>query len=753
MLNYIIKTLSALLSLLITCFSLSAQDFLSGVVAEESAEGKLIPLYGVNVYWKGTTIGTSTDINGVFKIPDDHSNHNLIFSYVGYQNDTVYIKNHEDLMIVLKNARVIDEVEIVYRQKATSLSYMDSKYTEVLSEKELFKAACCNLSESFETNATVDASFSDAVTGTRQIQMLGLAGIYTQITSENLPSNRGLATVYGLTYTPGAWLDNISITKGSGSVVNGYESITGQINTELRKPWAEDDRFYLNLYGGQGGRLEANADYKIHLNEKWSTSFLVHGKSLQIKNDVNDDGFLDMPLNQTFVGMNRWKYSGVQGIEGQIGVKYIDVKNLGGQLEHDFEKSPESQLTWGNEFNTQRAEAFGKIGYVFPKRKYASVGLQLLAVDHKHDAFFGRRQYLGEEQNLYANLIYQNIIGNSNHQYKIGLSYMYDDFDETFDSVLYKRTEMVPGAFAEYTYTFLEKISLVAGVRVDDHNLYGVFFSPRFHLRYGISEQTVVRLSAGMGTRVANVLAENSSYMASSREFILPGNDKAFGLNPERAVNMGVSLNQSFKLDYREGDIIVDFFRTEFLNQTVIDIDENPNEVNIYNLGTGRSYANSFQIQLIYELIKRLDMKVAYRFYDVKTDYSPGLLQKPLLAAEKGFVNLSYETRKNKKFGLWKFDITQQIIGSQRLPDTKSNPEEHRVVENTPAYGLLSAQITRVFNKQFEIYLGGENLNDFTQDNPILSADDPYSQYFDASLIWAPVFGRMLYAGLRWRIK
>ena len=242
--NIFVGSIFLTLGFLLHTSFLFSQAVLSGVVAEETKDGKLMPLYGVNVYWRGTTIGTTTDTNGVFKIPDDHTNHKLVFSYVGYQNDTVDIINHKDLMVVLKNARMMDKVEIVYRQKATSLSFMDSKHTEVLNEKELFKAACCNLSESFETNASVDASFSDAVSGTRQIQMLGLAGIYTNITSENLPSNRGLATVYGLTYTPGAWLDNISISKGTGYVINGYEGITGQINTELRKPEAKESEVY-----------------------------------------------------------------------------------------------------------------------------------------------------------------------------------------------------------------------------------------------------------------------------------------------------------------------------------------------------------------------------------------------------------------------------------------------------------------------------------------------------------------------------
>ena len=568
----ILKAAVPLLALFFSGNHLRAQDYLRGVVAEEDEKGRLIPLYGVNVYWKGTSRGTSTDTNGVFRIADDHSNHQLVFSYVGYANDTVFIVNHEDLMVVLKNARVIDEVEIVYRRQATNLSTMDSRHTEVLSEKELFKAACCNLSESFETNSSIDASYSDAISGTRQIQMLGLAGIYTMITMENLPSNRGLATVQGLVYTPGAWLDNISISKGAGSVVNGYESITGQINTEIRKP-EEEDRFYLNLYGGQGGRYEANTDYKIHLSERWSTSVLLHGKVLNQKNDMNNDGFLDMPLNETFVGMNRWKYQGVKGLESEFGLKYVDIDNRGGQVMHDFSISDDVQSSWGMKSATSRLEAFGKVGIVFPARKYSSIGLQLLAVDHQSESNFGLREYNGTERSYYSNLIYQNIIGTSDHKYRIGFSLLYDEFNERFDSLDFLRTEKVPGAFAEYTFTHGERIVVVSGVRADDHNIFGLLVNASLHLRYSLDEKTTFRLSGGTGTRVANILAENPAYMASSRKFMIPGNDKAFGMNPERAVNMGASLSRKFTIDYRDGEIVCDFFRTEFLEQVVTDVD------------------------------------------------------------------------------------------------------------------------------------------------------------------------------------
>ncbi|MEQ9064357.1 MAG: TonB-dependent receptor [Vicingaceae bacterium] len=736
---------------LLTSFCHS-QEYLKGVVMEESDKGNFNALVGVNVFWAGTTQGVYSDVNGVFNIPDDHKNHKLIISYVGYQTDTIEVSDHKELMVVLKNSRVMDAVEIIHRNKATSLSFMDSRHVEVLNEKELFKAACCNLSESFETNASVDASYTDAVSGTRQITMLGLAGIYTQILTENLPGTRGLASVYGLTYVPGAWIESISISKGTGSVLNGYESITGQINTELRKP-EQDEALYVNAYGNQAGRMEGNLDYKLKLNERWSTSMLIHGKALKSKNDMNNDGFLDMPLNESVIAMNRWKYTGVKGLRTQFGVKYIDIKNQGGQSVFNPKVSPNDQPAWGNESKTSRTEAFAKIGYVFPEKKYNSIGLQLWGTDHNMRSYYGIRNYNADEKSGYANLIYQTIIGNTNHILKSGVSYLHDDVSETFDTSIFNRVEQVPGAFVEYTHRPNEKITFILGIRADHHNLYDWIYSPRVNLRYGFTENTVVRISAGMGTRIASVLAENTAYMASSRTFNIPGNDKAYGLNPEQALNMGISILQKFKLDYREGSVVIDFYRTEFLEQVLVDLDATPREVNFYNLGNGQSYANSFQVELNYELIKRLDLKLAYRFYDVKSELRQGLLDKALLARHKGFVNLAFETRKNKRFGLWRFDVTTQLVGKQRIPITTTNPPVFQRDEYSSPYLLQSAQVTRVFNKSFELYLGGENLTNYRQKDPIIDPNDPYGNNFDASLIWAPIFGTNVYAGLRFRIN
>jgi len=718
----------------------NAQDNLRGVVVEENEKGILSPIIGANVYWQGTTIGAATDTSGTFVIPFEAEYRNLIISYIGYKADTIVIENPKKLTVILKNSQDLDEVQVVYRRKTTEISFMDPIKTEILGEQELFKAACCNLSESFETSPSVDVSFTDALTGTRQIQMLGLAGQYTQISQENMPSVRGLAAIYGLGYIPGTWMSSIQVTKGMGPVINGYESIAGQINVELKKP-EDEEKFFLNIYGNESGRAELNLNFSQKVTEKWSTLVLLHGKNQSFKQDNNGDSFLDVPLGNSLIAMNRWKFNNQKGLVMQYGVKGILIDNKSGQLDA-------IPAGYAVQIETERFEGFSKIGYVFPKKKYNSVGLQQSVISHRQNSYFGLRKYNGEQQTYYANLIYQSIIGNTNHKTKVGLSYMYDNYNEDLDSANFRRTESVPGAFLEYTFLGIDNYTLVLGIRGDYHNTYGAFASPRVHMRYALTEKTVLRASAGRGLKTANIIGENIGILASSRQIIIDGDSTktGFGLEPEVAWNYGINLTQEFTLDYRDGNISFDFYRTDFENQVVIDLDENPQEAHFYNLD-GLSFSNSFQAQINYELIRKLDVRLAYRWFEVKTQYGNNLDRKPLIAEHRAFLNLAYETKSE-----WVFDYTIQWQGQKRIPGTESNPEKYQLASSSPDFIMMNAQITKKFKKKLDVYVGAENLTNFKQNDPILAVDDPFGPYFDSSLIWGPIFGRMVYGGLRYKI-
>jgi len=691
-----------------------------------------------------------SNVDGTFSLELSAAVHQLVVTYAGYENDTVSLSDSRQLSIGMKASKALKEVTITSRKKSTELSLLETGNVQKIGSRELMKAACCNLSESFETTPSVDVGFTDAVSGYKQIQMLGLAGSYTSFTRENVPDVRGLAAITGLTFTPGAFVESIQLSKGTGSVVNGYEGTAGQINIEWRKPFAEKEPvLFLNGYQSAQGRSEMNAIVSHKFSESVSSNLLLHAKSNWMKVDQNNDGFMDNPLGNTLVGSNRWFWFSPKGWEIQGGVKGVYLDNTGGQK--TFSKGMEQIAgnPWGYQQNLSRMEAWAKIGKVNTQKPYQSMGLQLSGVHHNQESQYGSRAYDARQQSFYANYIYQSIINNTNHIIKAGASFSADGYKEIFDQTQYRRTEIVPGAFAEYAYNYRKKFNVVAGLRVDHHNLFGTFVTPRLHLRYALSDNSVLRASAGRAQRTANIFAENTGYMASSRNFIIAGSDPEtpYGLKPEVAWNTGLNFTKKFMLNYRDGAFSMDYYYTDFRNQVIVDV-ERPGEVSFYNLN-GRSYAHSFQAQLDYEVIRKLDVRLAYRFYDVRSTYNGILKEKPLVAAHRAFANIAYETNNS-----WKFDYTFQWIGSKRLPERYTAHDMIVAEGNSPSFIQMNAQISKSWKEgDIEVYVGAENLTGYMQQNMISGAENPFGKGFDGSLIWGPGMGRNFYVGFRYALK
>lgn len=727
--------------------TMATNNMVRGLVMEENNKGIFRPLEGASVIWLGTTKGTITNKEGMFEIQHEEGVNQLIVSYSGFSADTLSVTDLKQVKIILASGAQLKEVRVTSKQASTYINAYNPFRTATITQMELFKAACCNLSESFETNPSVDVSYNDAITGSKQIQLLGLSGNYTQLTVENLPGPRGLATALGLNSIAGPWVESIQLTKGIGSVVNGYESIAGQINIELKKP-ATSEKLHLNGYVNSMGKADVNLNSTHHLGKKWATTFLLHDDFLNSKQDFNKDGFRDLPTGNLFSGINRWQYAGTNGLMGQFGVKVLVDDKTGGEIDFNS-KDKYSTSKYGLGINIKRYEAFGKIAYVFPEKKYQSIGLQLSAFDHAQNSYFGLTTYNGKQKNLYANLIYQSIFNNNAHKFKTGLSLSNDDYDEQFSASTYQRKEIVPGGFFEYSYNYEEKFNLVAGIRADHNNLFGWFATPRLNLRYQPVNGTTIRMAVGRGQRTANIFAENNSVFASARQINILSNaaGKAYGLDPEVAWNKGISVDQRFKLFQQDATLSVDYYRNDFVNQVVVDL-EDPRQVKFYNL-EGKSYSNSLQAELNFTPVPKFDVRLAYRFFDVKTTYGTRLLQKPLTAQHRAFANLAYD------LDGWKFDYTVNYIGNKRIPSTASNPQAYQLENTSPSYVLMNAQVSKALGKKklFDAYLGGENLTNYFQKNVILAADQPFSNYFDASMVWGPVSGRQVYAGFRYTIK
>lgn len=737
-----------------------SQEKVEGMVMEANSENKHIGLPGANVYWMDSQIGTITNEEGLFSIPYSEEYNKLIISYVGFESDTLTINEPKMVHHSLKPSNELDEVVVEEKRDAVQKTYFSSQNVVTINSAELLKAACCNLSESFETNPAIDVNFSDALTGTKQIQMLGLTSPYLLITQENIPMVRGASQAYGLTFTPGTWVESIQITKGAGSVVNGYESISGQINTELVKPLT-DKTLFVNGYANRNGRLELNAHINHKLNDKWSTGLYIHGNKRSQEEDRNDDGFLDAPLADQINVMNRWQFQNPEtGWVSFLNLRYLNDAKQVGQV--GFNPDTDNVSTsgvvlngdevWGSEIDTKRFDTSLKLGYVFPQLPFQSFGFQTSYSLHKQDSYFGLNRYDIDHESVYSNLIFNSIIGDTRNKFKTGLTFAFDGYDELVNTSNFSREDISAGAFFEYSYENLEKLSFTAGLRVDTHNRLGNFVTPRLHARYTPWESGSLRGSFGRGRRAANIFAENQQLFASSRQIqILDTEGSVYGLDPEDAWNYGVSFLQGFTFLNRQGNITLDYYKTDFKNQVVVDW-ENPRAIFFYNL-EGKSEANSFQVELNHEILKNLELRTAYKYYDVNTDYRLGNLQKPLQAQNRFFVNVGYETEITEKGGQWKFDYTLHSLGKQRLPNTDVNPPEFRLDDFSEGYSLMNAQATKVFNEKFEIYVGGENLTNFRQNNPVLSAENPFGSNFDTSIVYAPIMGRMFYAGFRYKIN
>ena len=730
-------------------WSVQSQQLLSGQIKIQEFESKTL-IEGANLFWLNTSIGTISDKTGSFKIPMTPKSNQLVISYLGFKTDTLTITKPIRLFHTLlpDNNDALDEVRLTQRRKAIQKSYFESQNIIMVSSEELLKAACCNLSESFETNPSIDVNFADALTGTKQIKMLGLSSPYLLISEENIPMVRGASQIYGLTFTPGTWIQSIQITKGAGSVVNGFESIAGQINTEIQKP-SSDAPIFINAYTSVNGRQEFNAHFNTKFNEKWSAGSYVHVNQRTQKFDKNADQFLDVPISKQINILNRWQYTDAsKGWVGFASLRFLDDSKQTGSISFDPKVHKNTTSFWGSEIETKRLDASVKIGYVFPETTYKSFGFQSAYSNHDQDSYFGLRRYEIEHKSFFTNLLFNSIISNTKNKFKTGINFSFDEYNEQVDLIDYQRRDEVVGAFFEYSYDSLDKLSLTAGIRIDSHNRLGTFITPRLHVRYNPWERSVLRASIGSGRKVANIFAENQKLFGTNRLIQVRENGgSVYGLRPEKAWNYGLSFRQGFTLFEKLGDVTVDFYRTQFEDQVVVDW-EQASHIRFYNL-EGSSYANSFQLEIDYVPFRNTALRLAYKNYQVKTTYGTQTLQKPLQPKQRFFANFEYRLENEEKGSQWKADWTYHFVGEQRLP---SNSRDG-VGFLSKSYGLLNIQITRVFSTQFEVYLGGENLGNYKQLNPIVGAENPFGTTFDTSLIYAPIFGKMFYAGLRFKLN
>ena len=624
----------------------------------------------------------------------------------------------------------LKEVKVVARKPGTS-RLAGAVNGIAVNKDELFKAACCNLGESFTANPSVDVAYNDATTGARQIKLLGLSGTYVQMLTENLPNFRGAAIPYALGYVPGPWMKGIQVSKGSASVKNGYESITGQINVDYLQP-EDEQQVEVNLFGDTKSRIEANADANVHLSDKWATEILLHHENILQNHDDNGDGFYDMPGREQYNVQNRWVYKGKNYIfHGGLGA-LKEIRTSGQDEEHVH-----SDDIYRIKLHTNRYEGYMKHAFILNHEHGTNIAFMSSASMHQLDARYGNRFYDLKEKNLYGSLMFETNFS-TQHNLSLGLSFNHDYLGQNLGQ---NEKETTPGAYAQYTYTLGTKLTAMAGVRFDHSSLYGNFFTPRFHVKYSPTDAISIRLSAGKGYRTVFALAEYNYLLASGRNLNISKD-----LKQEEAWNYGLSTAFYIPMFGKTLKLNAEYYYTSFENQVVVDYDANKELIAIYNL-MGKSYSHTFQIDASYPLLKGLEITAAYRLNDVKCtyDYGKSLKEKPLTSKYKALFTASYKT----PLGLWQFDATVQLNGGGR------NPEPYQLADGSQSWSprfhsfeQVSAQVTRWF-RHWSIYVGGENLTGFKQKTPIYGAGNPWGSDFEPTLVWGPVEGRMFYAGVR----
>lgn len=752
-------------------FTAKAQN-INGIVVDNENQ----PLVGATVWWAETTVGEVSNLEGKFSIHRVKNYDQLVVGCVGYMNDTIKTdKGSNYLEIKLQDlAHDIEGVEIQGKLSGNYIDLSGISKSEVISFAGLCKMACCNLAESFENSAAVTVGYSDAISGARQIKMLGLAGIYTQILDENRPIMRGIGSPYGLSYTPGMWLNSIQVSKGVSSVTAGHEAITGQINLEYRKP-TDSEKLFVNLFLNDELRPEINLSSALPVSKdgRLTTVMMFHGSADTDLNlmDHNGDGFRDMPNTSQYNFANRWLYSAENGMQIRFGYRVLQENRLGGDIDYTGDMRSDMYLDniYGSQIRNRGANTFLKIGMPVGDAVYDSEedselrSSVALVADFDHfneNAYFGLNTYYGNENSVSLNLAYNHYFTSKSSLTVGASSYLQSISESMYNSTLWinssstaydlSRNENEVGIYSEYTYTPNEKFSLVAGVRGDYNDYFNkVFFTPRSHIRWAITPSTVLRASGGLGYRTTNVITDNIGILATGRKIVFDNGTGASFDSQERAATYGASLTQNFTLvKADDATISFDYFRTDFSNQVIIDQEMTSDEIHIYN-SSGRSFTDTYQVDFMWSPVERFDIFATYRYTNSvvtinRADGSSLEVERPLMSRFKTLLNLQYSTPYNR----WTFDVTAQLNGPMRLPTQTGDLAD---CSYSPSYPIFFAQVSHKF-RSVEIYAGCENIANYVQENPILSSDNPYSSAFNSTVVWGPLMGRKFYIGLRYNL-
>jgi outer membrane receptor for ferrienterochelin and colicins len=730
--------------------SLHGQTLKGKVFGKQESNKKILP--GASVNWIGTSLGSIANENAVFEIKlANIKDKRLIVSFVGYDTDTLNITDQTYITITLKGSKQLGEVTVTDDKSSHYISKLNPIKTEVITHKELTKSACCDLAGCFETQGTVQPQTTNVIANSKELRILGLSGVYNQLLFDGMPMFQGLSFTYGISSFPGTLVDNIFVAKGANSVLQGYESISGQINVIPLQP-DRADKLLLNVYVNSFMEKHFNINFtsSIGKDKKWSTLMTLHSVQPSGKFDKDNDNFLDLPLLTRYMLYNKWKYGNEieVGWYSNIGLRYLNEKRIGGQT--FFNPEDKTSAAYGQTIKYNQPELYAKTGYRF-NNNHALV-FHVSSFYQNQNSTFGNVKYDATQINGYGNIQHE-WLWKQKQLLKYGFSFRYQNLEENIlfanseiprsYAGLYNAKQIVPGMFAENTFHLNDdQFVWIIGARVDNHQKFGTNFTPRTMLKYNIDEHNTIRTSFGTGWRQVNLFSENVTLLVSSRDIIFSEQ-----LNAEKALNWGLNYAHSFEKKNFSGTLMADFYQTRFSNQFFPDYDNDPTKAIIKNF-TGKSISNGLQLEANLKFFKHIEFKISYNFLDVYREENNVKYVLPFNSKNRAMSALSYRSKNDK----WYFDVNAHWYGRQRLPSTTSNPIEYQYPDYSKPYAVLNTQITFKL-KQFEIYGGCENIFDFRQRQPIIGWQDPFSKYFDTSSVWGPTRGREIYTGIKWRKK
>ncbi|MBP7496927.1 MAG: carboxypeptidase-like regulatory domain-containing protein [Bacteroidales bacterium] len=739
--RYIISIISLFISLYVY-----GQE-IRGIVFSNNGNTKET-IAGASVYWSETLKGTITDSKGEFRLNSESVKaKSFIVSYIGFASDTIKLTGKNYYSIELKPLKEkLGQVDITAKKEGSHLSRIEPVKTEIITEKELGRAACCDLSGCFGSDATVQVSTTNVITNSKELKILGLSGIYNQVLIDGMPLIQGLSYTYGISAIPGSLIQNIYVAKGANSVLQGYESFAGQINVLLKEP-DNTDNIYIGLYSNNFFERNYNLNFSTKKN-KLSNLLSVNTTSATHKYDFDGDNFIDMPLIKRYYFYDKIKYGNEDslGFFTKTGLTYLIEQRTGGQTDYNPKNDKGSSLRYGQVYDANQPSFYTKTGYRFNsnnKISFISSGFF-----HKQSSWFGQTHYDAGQTNIYNNLQYE-WIWNEHNFLKTGTSFRYSYINEDISFTANPNNksyngnhitkEMIPGIFAENNTEILEeKLNLITGIRYDRHNEFGNIFTPRIFLKYKINEQNLLRGSLGFASRTAHIFSENINLLASQRDIVFYKD-----LKPEKAFNFGLNYTYYINLENIEGSLSLDYYRTSFINQVIPDYDKDATKAYIYNF-TGKSISNSMQTEVNIKFYEIFTFKLAYNFLDVFRFENNINKIIPFNSKHRLLASFSYEPPK----GNWQADATLHWFGIQKLPSNDTYPENLRQQDKSKPYSTLNAQLTKKF-KHFEIYIGCENITGYMQDKPIIGWENPFGKFFDTASVWGPTKMQEYYAGLR----